>query len=56
MVKYGLQQSRACFALSANRLGSIWRHWLVHLVVSSIGTDIDFFSGILAFGVLCARA
>lgn len=44
MVRYGLQQSRACFALSANRLSSIPRPWLVHLVASSVGTDIDLFS------------
>jgi hypothetical protein len=57
MVRYGLQRSRACFALSANRLSSIPRPWLVHLAVSSVGTNIDLFSsGILAFGVPCARA
>jgi hypothetical protein len=58
MVRYGLQQSRACFVLSANHLGSMPRPWLVHSVVSSVGTDIDLFSflGILAFGVPCACA
>ena len=58
MARYGLLQSRACFALFANRLDSILRPWLVQSIVSSAGSDIDLFSfsGIVAFGVPCARA